>query len=75
MPVIDFTDVAQFGSNTTNTLFDIATFTFNATGIGSSQLTLKVNDNSPFATGGDIIAVNISNGLITVQAIPLPAAI
>ena len=72
---IDFTDVAQFGSNTTNTLFDIATFTFHANGIGSSQLILKVNDNSPFATGGDVIAVNLSNGLIIVQAIPLPAAI
>ncbi len=72
---IDFTDVAQFGSNTTNTLFDIATVTFHANGIGSNQLILKVNDNSPFATGGDVIAVNLSNGLIIVQAIPLPAAV
>lgn len=71
---IDFTDFAQFGVNTTNTTFNIATFSFRAIGAGDSPLTLILNDNDPFATGGEIAPVNFSQASVNVAAVPVPAA-
>jgi hypothetical protein len=71
---IIFTDFAQFGANTTNNSFNIATFSFQAIGSGNSQLTLLLNDNDPFATGGEIAPVNFSHASVNVAAVPLPAA-
>ncbi|WP_446812248.1 VPLPA-CTERM sorting domain-containing protein (plasmid) [Methylomonas sp. 2BW1-5-20] len=73
---IEFTDFAQFGANTTNNLFNIATFTFTAIGSGSSQITLVTNNNDPFATGGNPITPTFSNAEVNIlqSAVPLPAA-
>jgi hypothetical protein len=73
---IEFTDFAQFGANTTNNLFNIATFTFTAIGSGSSQINLFTNNNDPFATGGNPITPTFSNAEVNVlqSAVPLPAA-
>lgn len=71
---IIFTDFAQFGANTTNNSFNIATFSFQAIGSGDSQLILSLNDNDPFATGGEIAPVNFTNASVNVAAVPVPGA-
>jgi hypothetical protein len=71
---ITFTDFAQFGANTTNTLFDIATFTFTALSGGSSAVSLAVNNNDPFSSGGSALTVNLVNAQVNVSAVPLPGA-
>jgi hypothetical protein len=77
---IIFTDFAQFGSNTVNNLLDIATFTFQSIGVGSSQLHLSVNNNDPFGANGDVVPVNLSDATVEVappvasQSVPIPDA-
>lgn len=71
--LIDFLDVAQFSSNTVDTVFDIATITFSAIAIGGSDITPVANPIDLFAAGGNQLVINYSSA--SVQVIPEPGCL
>jgi hypothetical protein len=54
--------------------FSIATLDFTAVGIGESALELATYGLNPFASGGTLTPVTLTNGSINVAPVPLPAA-
>lgn len=72
---IEYTDFAQIGSNTINTLFNFATFSFTAIGSGDSAISLAVNSAGPFSSNAIEISPNFSAPTVTVQPVPVPGAI
>lgn len=54
--------------------FDIMTIWFTAIGAGSSAVDLTESALNPFAGGGGALNVAIGDGLVNVNAVPLPAA-
>lgn len=53
--------------------FDIGTVSFTAQGLGNSDLVLTASTLNPFASGGALFPVTLTNGAVTV--VPIPAAL
>lgn len=68
-------DIFFFADNAPNGDFDIVTLKFEATGVGSTDITILESLLNPFAGDGNALAVELIDSNVTVTAVPIPAAI
>ena len=70
----DVTNIAVAAFNDPGSNFIVATVEFTAVGDGFTDLILSENPLNPWASGGNTINPTLTNGAVTVSAVPLPAA-